>query len=333
MSWEKIDWKTLERMRSVFLRGDPSQADYWKKESDLESYDQTFAQRIGWKWDFVLEDLKSRQWSPAPGAVLDWGCGSGVASRAFLDHFGAAGFNRLIVWDRSPLAMQYAVHKARQKYPGLAVGSGQGEGEAAAGLNVVISHVLTELTPQQINQLVEWARQATTILWVEPGAYVPSRVLMGLRDRLRDEFQVAAPCTHQQACGLLHPDCSDHWCHHFAAPPPEVFMDGDWSRFAALEGIDLRSLPLSCLVLDKRPVPPCVPGSVRLIGRPRMYKAHAQLLGCDGDGIHDSKLLRRTLPAEFRLARKGELASRMIWRQAEGEVRSLSRSAAEPPGA
>ncbi len=59
-------------------------------------------------------------------------------------------------------------------------------------------------------------------------------------------------------------------------------MDGNWARFAKIAGVDLRSLPLSYLVLDKRSVTETA--EVRVIGRPRVYKAHALLLGCDATG-------------------------------------------------
>ena len=45
--------------------------------------------------------------------------GSGIAHRAFLDHFGASGVSELRFWDRSPLAMRFAEGRAKAKYPGL----------------------------------------------------------------------------------------------------------------------------------------------------------------------------------------------------------------------
>ena len=64
MDWENVDWKALERLRAAFLDGTAGAQDYWRTESDLESYDQTFGQRIRWKWDYVLNELKRRGWSP-----------------------------------------------------------------------------------------------------------------------------------------------------------------------------------------------------------------------------------------------------------------------------
>ena len=121
MNWDTIDWAALEQMRTAFLAGTAGSADYWRTDADLAAYDATFAQRIGWKWDFVLAELQRRGWTPPPGELLDWGCGSGVAGRAFLDHFGTDVVTKLRVWDRSSLAMAFAARPAQQKYPQLAV--------------------------------------------------------------------------------------------------------------------------------------------------------------------------------------------------------------------
>ena len=95
MNRDAIDWNALERLRKAFLGGTAGAIDYWQSENDLASYDATFAQRIGWKWDYVLHELTRRGWSPARGELLDWGCGSGIASRAFLDHFGPNSISKL----------------------------------------------------------------------------------------------------------------------------------------------------------------------------------------------------------------------------------------------
>src|SRR5260221_14123286 len=76
MDRENIDWKALERLRAAFLDGTAGTQDYWRSECDLDSYDQTFAQRIRWKWDHVLKELNGRGWAPPQREVVDWGCGS-----------------------------------------------------------------------------------------------------------------------------------------------------------------------------------------------------------------------------------------------------------------
>lgn len=300
MDWQHINWLALDRLRTDFLQGAAGGDDYWSDESTLASYDATFAQRIGWKWDYVLAELSRRGWSPPAGEVLDWGCGSGIAGRAFVDHFGMAAATALRVWDRSTRAMNFAAGRARGKYPGLAVHTGGGE---VPGI-LLLSHVLTELKPDQAQALADFAATAQCLIWVEPGTFDASLRLIAIRERLRAKLSVIAPCTHQERCGVLAPENERHWCHHFASPPREVFQDRDWSRFASLLGIDLRDLPLSFLVMDRRPTQALPAGVTRIIGHPRIYKPHALLLGCDASGVSERRLTRRALPTAFKRLKK-----------------------------
>ncbi len=312
-----LDWLALDRLRTVFLGGTAGDHDYWRGESDLASYDATFAQRIGWKWDCVLYELERRGWTPPPGtALLDWGCGSGIAARALLDFFGKERATKASFWDRSALAMRFAADRARDKYAGLTVDTGL----PARPELVLISHVLTELTVEQTEALVKWLEPAVAVLWVEPGTYDASRRLVAVRERLNGTFHVVAPCTHGAGCGMLAPGNEVHWCHHFAATPPAVFTDPFWGRFAQASGVDLRSLPLSFLVLDKRPAPALPTGTVRVIGRPRVYKAHASVLACDAAGVGEYELLKRRLPAMFRRFRKDDCPPLQIWTREGGRV-------------
>ena len=305
MDWERIDWKALERLRAAFLAGTAGAQDYWRSEADLESYDQTFGQRIRWKWNYVLKELTGRGWLPPRGDVVDWGCGSGIATRAFLEHFPSDPSSRFVFWDRSPVAMRYAARRAREVMASVEVWLDKPP-ERAFG-TLLLSHVLTELSADQVEELCVLAAHATTVIWVEPGTYETSRRLIAVRERLRGIFQIVSPCTHQAACGMLTPENGRHWCHHFAPSPPEVFMDGNWARFAKLAGVDLRALPLSFVVLDKRQQEPRA-NTVRVIGRPRVYKAHALLLGCDSPGVREHRVTKREQPDAFRRLKKGEIA-------------------------
>jgi SAM-dependent methyltransferase len=293
MNWNTVDWKILNRLRAAFLDGSAGATDYWRSERELESYDATFAQRIGWKWDRVLGDLKRRGWSPPRGEVLDWGCGTGIASRKFLEHFGAECVTRLYLCDRSPLAMRFAAQRVR----GVETWQESAPPKSAAVL--LISHAMAE-QPEPF----ELPCYAASALIVEPGTREMSGRLVALRERLRGVFGVVAPCTHQNSCGMLSPENARHWCHHFAPPPPKIFRDGNWARFAKLAGIDLRSLPVSYLALDRRGG---ADGGMRMIGRPRVYKAHALLLGCDADGVREVRLTKREDPEGFRRLKKGAL--------------------------
>lgn len=318
MNWESVDWSALERLRGAFLGGNAGESDYWQGEADLASYDLTFAQRIGWKWDWVLEDLIRLGWTPPTGTSLDWGCGSGIAHRVFFHHYGAHSFTRLKVWDRSGLAMRFAAERANEKYPKLETGTKVGDPPAL----LLVSHVLTELTPEQATQLADFAAQAESVIWVEPGTYEASLALIAIRERLRTQFNVVAPCTHQAQCGILATGNERHWCHHFAKPPNDVFTDGNWARFGRMMGIDLRSLPLSYLVLDKRP-PAERPPATRVIGRPRLYKPHALILGCDESGVREHRLDKRKFPEQYREIRKDRFASLQLWQSEQGVITDL----------
>lgn len=306
------DWSALARLRDGFLSGTAGTRDYWTNDTDLASYDATFAQRIGWKWDFVLADLGELGWTPPPGELVDWGCGSGIAARAFLDHFGTERTPRLRLVDRSPRAMDYAARRASERFPNLAVVRGA-SATNGAGATVLISHLLTELQPDQTEALLDQISEADTILWVEPGTYEASLALIAIRERLRERFRPVAPCPHAESCGILRAGHESDWCHHFASPPSAIFTDSFWGRFANLVGIDLHSLPLSYLVLDRRPtVPPSPPPFLRRLGHPKLQKADVRVLACAPDGaVANRDLSRREHPDLFRAARKHRFPSRL----------------------
>jgi hypothetical protein len=102
-----------------------------------------------------------------------------------------------------------------------------------------------------------------------------------------------------------------------------VFTDGNWARFGELAGVDLRSLPLSFLVLDRRPAPALPAGAVRFLGRPRIYKPHAVVLGCDATGVAEKRVTKRQLPDAFRALKRGEAGALHVWRCAGDEVAEL----------
>jgi hypothetical protein len=331
VTWNTLDWPALERLRDTFLTGEPRGANYWTSRSDLENYDLTFAQRIAWKWDAVLRELKMRGWTPpSGGALLDWGCGSGIAGRQVVEFYGSEHFTSLHVFDRSPLAMEYSLQRARETFPSLRTepfpdtplhdspehrppvrrgpsppnAAGSETGAPSVG-TVVISHVLNELDEAGGHALRQVIDRADAVLWVEPGTYASSRSLIAMHEALRETFNVIAPCTHKFTCGLRTPVNERHWCHHFASPPAGIMADSNWVRFAEHAGIDLRSLPYSFLVLERKglrePVPGLLPdGYSRIIGAPRLYKGYAKIFSCQADGVRDLTLQKRDAPGLFK---------------------------------
>lgn len=308
LTWETLDWDALNRLRETFLAAQPGIGVYWTSLEDVANYDFTYAQRIGWKWDAVLNELKHRGWRPSGGVLLDWGCGSGIASRCVLHAFGADAFTGLNVSDHSGHAVQFAARAAQAAFPNLPVSTGLGEGRIGT---LVISHVLNELDEAGGRALREAIDRADSILWVEPGTYADSRSLIRMREALRADFHVIAPCTHQAPCGMTIPENERHWCHHFAEPPSGIMADSDWVRFAQRAGIDLRSLPYSFLALERRGVRAKVPGLIeagwsRVIGEPRVYKGYARALCCEAASVCELELQKRDGPAVFKAMKHGD---------------------------
>jgi hypothetical protein len=301
MTWTELDWKRLDGLRARFLKAKPSDIPYWASKEELAHYDLTFGERIGWKWDAVLDELRLRGWSPQGGTVLDWGCGSGVAGRRVVRRFGPSVFSSLLVWDHSPIANEFATDSARRDFPGLPVSTatpGFLGGSDPIGL-LVVSHVLNELAPAGLEAIRALASRSSAVIWTEPGTHESGRALSSLRDELRSSFNIVAPCTHSNACPILAPGNERHWCHHFAAPPPAIFADANWVKFGQRAGVDLRSLPYSFFALD-RIWAPTDSGLSRVIGRPEHFKPYVRLLNCDAGGLAELTIMKRGNPVLFK---------------------------------
>jgi hypothetical protein len=342
MTWQDIDWAVLERLRGLFLSGAAATGPYWKSPAELANYDFTYAERIGWKWDSVLRELDQRGWKPpCPAgsrtrngrpqtqdgklAVLDWGCGSGVAGRRVVRWLGENQAAVLRLWDHSALATDFAVQAARARFPRLPVEHltpGFLDGDEPVGV-LVVSHVLNELPAAELLALRGLASRADAMIWVEPGARDISRALIAVREQLRDRFRMIAPCTHQRACGLLTPENTRHWCHHFAAPPVGIFTDSNWVKFGQRAGIDLRSLPYSFLALERREMTPAEgPASdlSRVLGEPRVYKGFAKVLNCDAGGVAELMVQKRDAPELFRQLRRPAAPLVYRWTRVGGRI-------------
>jgi hypothetical protein len=289
----------LRRLRARFLEGPARGGDYWRSEEELAIYDATFAERIGWKWDAVLGELSARGWSPRAKHVLDWGCGSGVASRRVWEHWPGQ-FQSVALHDRSPLAVRFAAarHSGADVRRGIAP-------ELLEESLVLASHVLNELPDTELAPLLQVIRRARELIWVEPGTHAESRRLgAAVREPLRAAgFVPVAPCTHAAACGMLDPANARHWCHSFARPPSAAFQDGRWSEFARELSIDLRSLPYSFLVMQREGGGDA--GLSRLIGHPREYRGFMKILSCQAEGVEELTLQKRDAPGLWKEILKG----------------------------
>lgn len=334
MTWDELDWPALDRLRGRFLSGATGDGPYWTSPSDLASYDFTYGERIGWKWDQVIRELKLRGWRPASRSILDWGCGSGIAARRVIEAFGPENFDALTVWDHSPLAGEFAATTAQAVFPAVRVAEatpGLLAGDDSVGL-LVISHVLNELPPAALATLRVIAARAEEIIWVEPGTREVSRQLGALREELATRFRIVAPCTHHNACPILAPGNERHWCHHFAPPPSEIFADSNWVKFGHRAGIDLRSLPYAFFTADRREQAPAPSGLSRVIGRPEHFKPYARVLNCDETGLAELEVPKRTAPALFKQLDRTKAPLVYRWQREDNKIVSGEPLATSAPG-
>jgi ribosomal protein RSM22 (predicted rRNA methylase) len=308
----KPELAALEALRARFLGEGKAGGNYWQDEQDLALYDASFGERIGWKWDTVIEELRARRWAPRSKHVVDWGCGSGIAGRRAFAAWD--GLESLTLTDISSLAMRFAERRAREEVPGIDVRRMPNTGRGPRNALLLVSHVLNELAGDERKRLLAAARSADEIMWIEAGTHADSRRLIEVREELREDFTVIAPCTHQGRCGMLTAENSPHWCHHFAEVPARASQDARWAQFGRELGIDLRSLPFSFLVLQRGA---SARGSAermsRIIGRPREAKARMEILSCDESGVRELMLQKRDAPSLFKQLKKGRASALQCW--------------------
>lgn len=205
-----------------------------------------------------------------------------------------------------------------QKFGGLAPG-------AIAGAMLLVSHVLTELSPDQLSRLYGQAAEAGALLWVESATHGNSRRFVEeVRERLlaTGQWRVIAPCSHSGACPLLAADGGRHWCHHFARVPSEVHQSGEWRELSKKLGVDLRVLPYTFVAMERinAGATSFPSGFSRVIGEAREFKGHLKVLSCGEDGLLEKVLQKRDAPALFKEVRSGEALPLYAWEEREGRI-------------
>ncbi len=105
-SLDDLDQNRLERLRARFLEDSPeprAMADYWSCDEDLVAYDAVF------------DELEARNIRfDAAATILDFGCGTGIATRRFLRRAGVTPA-RVLLHDRSARAMGFAAQRVAEQ--------------------------------------------------------------------------------------------------------------------------------------------------------------------------------------------------------------------------
>jgi len=309
MKFHKNDWQRLRELREGFLKN--TSHNYWHTQEDLELYDHTYAERIAWKWNAVLRDLTNLGWRSHAHQILDWGCGTGIAARTVSTW---SGISQVALLDQSELALNFAHTKLRES--GCTTWNHVAWQHDQPTL-LLISHVIGELDEKELQNLASFATHADEIIWVEPGSYELSRRLGMVRQEiLQAGHHLIAPCTHEDACPMFQEKQVRDWCHFFAKPPPEIFQSSFWHEASHELGIDLRSLPYSFLAFAKETdlgKKTGLSGPERLIGHPRVLKAHGKLFCCCAQGLCERMLQKRDNPNLFRALIKNQETGTFTW--------------------
>ena len=330
--WSAQQVSRLSKMREGFIGGTAGDADYWTSMEDLDLYEKTFAQRIAWKWDAVLGELELRKWAPLASRVVDFGCGSGVAARKVLDQWSGQ-VREVVLLDRSPMARSYAAKLLPAGNVEVRDGGTELSSEVAADSLVLVSHVVTELSPAQLAKWTDCVAEASALIWVEAATHDASRRLVEFvrEPLLRAGWSMVAPCTHSFRCPMLTPENERHWCHHFARVPSIAHQDPAWKEFSAAVGVDLRVLPYSFLVMERcvggRRGKPAVAldGWCRVIGASRQLKGYHKVLRCGEGGLAEIVLQKRDAPIAFKELSRGDGVPLYSFREESGKVLEAKR--------
>lgn len=322
MSAEKIDWDRLARLRKRFLEIEEDPGVYLDSAEDLAQYHRFLGQRIGWKWRDALRQAKQAGWHLRSNRVVDWGCGTGIASLTLLEKIESQGIESVTLWDHSRLATSFAKDAFKTRFPSLTVKIAQESELKELGDSIIlVSHTLNELSAGVRSELKRQMIQARQLFFVELGNHKCSRLLIEQREGLIDQFCPVAPCVCNLACPMDLEDNAHHWCHFFAKAPVEPFTSSDWSRFSSELEIDLRSLPYIYLALDSISLDHESDNrsSSRVIGRPRQHKGYANLLSCDRNGLSLYQLQKRDNPTLWKTIKKIKCGSLFTWTSIDGD--------------
>ena len=322
MSAEKIDWDRLARLRKRFLEIEEDPGVYWDSAEDLAQYHRFFGQRIGWKWKDAIRQAKQAGWRLRSNSIVDWGCGTGIASLTLLEEIGSPTIESVTLWDHSRLATSFAKDALKSRFPNLTVNiAGESKLEELGESIVLVSHTLNELSVGVRSELRRQLNRARQLFFVEPGNRKCSHLLIEQREGLIAQFRPVAPCVYNRACPMTQEDNAHHWCHFFAKPPIEAFTSSEWTRFSRELEIDLRSLPYSYLTLDSISLESetDIRTSSRIIGRPRQRKGYTDILSCDRNGLNLYQLQKRDNPTLWKTIKKNKCGTLFAWTSIDGD--------------
>lgn len=251
----------------------------------------------------ALERLRERAPGFTPSAALDLGAGAGAASWAIaglwpeIESITQADRNGPLLElgkklvEHAPAA---ALREARQVCGDLTRSY-----ELPAAELVVISYMLGELTPEQMERVVAkaWEQSTGALVVVEPGTPAGYRRILQVRAYLlAHEARIAAPCPHEHGCPVAAPD----WCHF--AQRVERSRDHRLLKGAELPYEDEKFSYLAAV----RPALFTQAEGGRILARPEKEAAFIQVKLCGANGALERIRVARREKDSYKRAKKKE---------------------------
>lgn len=304
------DIASLERLRTIFLQSSDQASvstdsqgvpQYWREAKDLDLYDRYFGKKLRQKWLAVGEEIKDKWAGLKETTWVDFGAGTGRATRTFLEMFPPPTKIHLI--DHSPVALEWLKNHFNSHYPNIEVSTSQTLQDAPLGCQVLVSHVINEINKTIREALLHYLEKAESFVWVEPGTSEHSRELIRSRNsvltNLKVPFKILGPCPRGVIdCPLIRASETTHWCHSFATTDAEDHQDSDWVSTMRSLGVDIRSSAYSFIAAHLgvgRTLGSFLgPPETRVIGKPRVYKGYVKILCCDKRiGVEEFRFQKR----------------------------------------
>lgn len=298
--------KILQTLRERFLSADAILQDYWTSEELLHAYDNTLAERIRWKIQSVVDELRARRAQinsqiKRRFRLVDLGCGTGAASDILL---GAdlCEIDEVLLVDRSKMARDFTRAKLQARYPSLIVHDADHWTPLEKDF-VVASHVLSELSREELYRMQLKFVHAASVMLIEAGTpKISERIHLAQKAMVSGGLHIVAPCTHQSVCHLAGKNEADPpiWCHRFAYPPAWVHHDASVKQWSSALGVDVRRQAYSFLVAGRTGawITPNADlrkadSMMRVLGLPRPHKGHVDVELCDASGVSSVAVQKR----------------------------------------
>lgn len=274
----------LQKIQNSFTR-DLDKREIYIAEKDLVSAYAAFylpTNFIKLRWGFsnldqsFLDELKST-------TLVDFGCGPGTYSLAWLDYFKDTN---VVCVDQSDLMLKQAKKfidhhfpKTEVKYLNILPKNLQNE------TTLLFGNSLNEISYDKGLSLIETLKPKN-IIFIEPGTKLVFKQLIEIRNVLiRKNYHIQYPCLNNKFC----PMTEDDWCHQVI----RTTHDESIERISQKAKIDRRTMPLTFHVYSKKENQSEV--EARIIQFLRESKFSFDYRVCVGDKIHEIQIMKKSL--------------------------------------